>query len=62
MRISATQLLYARLAIAVAGVLVWAYAVRYDDARLRVVGMVLLGVSLMMRFLRRPQSNQETES
>lgn len=57
-----TQLLYGRLAIALTGVVVWGYAVRYDDARLRVVGMVLLAVSLLMRLLRRFVRDQTPES
>ena len=65
---NATQLLYGRLTLALIGVAVWGYAVKYDDPQLRVVGMVLLALSLAMRFLRRfvrdqnPQTPDSPES
>jgi hypothetical protein len=59
---NATQLLYGRLAIALIGIVIWGYALKYDDAPLRVVGMVLIALSLLMRFLRRFIRDETPES
>ena len=53
------KLLRLRLAIAFVGAFVWFVSVRIDDARGRVVGMVLLGVALVLRFV--PKRNQGSE-
>ena len=52
-------LLKARIAIAAMGIVTWAYALRVDDARLRLAGIVMLSISLALRFLgRRRQPDQ----
>lgn len=43
-------LLKARIAVAVMGIVVWAYAVKVEDPRLRLTGIVLLAVSLLLRW------------
>jgi hypothetical protein len=48
-----TTLMTVRLAVAVMGIVVWAYAIKVDDARLRLAGIVMLAVSLALRFLGR---------
>lgn len=45
-----TWLLKVRIAVAVMGIVVWAYAVKADDPRLRLAGIVLLAVSLLLRW------------
>jgi hypothetical protein len=39
-----------RFAVAVAGILVWAYGYRADDAAIRWVGIALLAVAVLLRF------------
>ena len=43
----------AKLALAGVGILVFAYGARVDDARVRWVGIALLAVAFLLRFLRR---------
>jgi len=49
-------LLKIRVGLAVIGIVVWGYAVRVDDPQLRLIGIVMLAVSLVLRFAdrRRP--------
>lgn len=46
-------LLKARIGIAAMAIVVWAYALRVDDARLRLAGIVMLAVALALRFFGR---------
>ncbi|HET9454088.1 MAG TPA: hypothetical protein VFO66_07395 [Gemmatimonadaceae bacterium] len=46
-------LLKIRIAVAAIGIVVWAWAVKVDDPRLRLTGIVMLAVSLALRFLGR---------
>ena len=39
-----------RLGIAAIGVVVWAWAIKVDDPRLRLTGIVLLAISLLLRW------------
>jgi hypothetical protein len=49
---------WARVAVAVVGILVWAYGARVDDATIRLVGIGLLMVALLLRFVpRRPPTS-----
>jgi hypothetical protein len=45
-----TTLTWVRFAIAVLGILVWAYGYRADDATIRLVGIALLAVAVLLRF------------
>lgn len=45
-----TNVLKARIALAVIGVLVWGYGYRNDDVRLRWAGIAILAVGLVLRF------------
>ncbi len=47
-----------RLAIAVVGMMVWGYAYRVENDRVRWVGIAMLAVSVLMRFIprRKPTS------
>lgn len=45
-----TRYLTARIAVTTVGIAVWAYGQRSDFAQVRVVGMLILGVALAMRF------------
>ena len=47
-----------RLAIAAIGVVVWAWAFKVDDPRLRLTGIVLLAISLLLRWFG-PRRNSE---
>ena len=40
-----------RLAVALIGAVVWFTGVRFDDSTTRVVGMVVLAASVLLRFL-----------
>lgn len=48
-----TWLMQARLAVAAIGVVVWAYAIKVDDPRLRLTGIIMLAVALALRFFGR---------
>jgi hypothetical protein len=51
-----TTVMWVRFALAAIGMLVWAYGFRVDDATIRWVGIALLAVAVLLRFLiRRPQ-------
>ena len=45
-----TRYLTARIVVTLVGIVVWAYGQRADLAQVRVVGMLILGVALAMRF------------
>ena len=45
-----TRYLTARIAITVVGIVVWAYGQRSALSQVRVIGMLILGVALAMRF------------
>ena len=45
------RLLAARAVLAVIGVIVWGYGYRVDDATVRLAGILVLAVSLLLRFL-----------
>jgi hypothetical protein len=60
-----SRLMQVRLVFAVIGIVVWGYAVAADNARLRLVGIVLLALSLVLRFFTRrnpPAANDEPAS
>ena len=42
-----------RIALLVIAMIVWGYGVRVDDARLRIIGIAVLAVSLVLRFFKR---------
>ncbi len=46
-------LLLARIVIAALGVVVWGYGYRVDDSRIRLVGIIGLAISLVLRFVPR---------
>ena len=43
----------ARLVIVAVGIAIWGYGLQSDNATLRIVGMALLAVALVLRFVRR---------
>lgn len=43
----------ARIALVVIGLILWGYGVRVGDAQLRLIGIVLLAASLVLRFVGR---------
>lgn len=45
-----TRAMQARAAFAAIGVVIWGYAFATDNANLRLVGIVLLALSLILRF------------
>ena len=52
-----------RFIVALIGLLVWFAGVRNDDSRTRVVGMVVLAVALLLRFVPkryRGETNEQT--
>jgi hypothetical protein len=46
-----TRLLVARAVLAIAGVIVWGYGYRVDDADIRLAAIGILAVSLLLRFV-----------
>lgn len=54
-----TTLMKVRLAVAIVAIAVWAYAIKVDDPRLRLAGIVMLAVALALRFVgrRRPSDS-----
>lgn len=47
-----TNVLKARLGLAIAGVALWGYGYRTDDSRVRMAGIGLLAVVLLLRFVK----------
>lgn len=47
-----TPVTQAKLALAVIGVVVWGWAVRVDDARLRLIGIAFMAAAVLLRFLK----------
>ena len=43
-------LLRIRLGVAAIGIFVWAWAIKVDDPRLRLTGIVLLAIALLLRW------------
>ncbi len=60
------RLLLARTALAAIGVVVWGYGYRVDDERIRLAGILVLAVSLLLRFAGRwfetPDERAERDS
>jgi hypothetical protein len=54
-----TRLLTIRLAVMAVGILVWAYGQRADLANVRMVGMIILAIALLLRFLPRRWFGEE---
>jgi hypothetical protein len=57
-----TRAMQVRIAFALIGIVIWGYAVATDNADLRLVGIALLTLSLILRFLpggrhRRPKDD-----
>ncbi len=48
-----TPLTIAKIGLAIAGVAVWAYGVRANDATLRWIGIALLGAAVALRLASR---------
>ena len=46
-----TRVMQARIAFAIIGIAIWGYGVAVDHDRLRLVGIILLAISLALRFL-----------
>jgi hypothetical protein len=56
-----SRVMQARIAFAAMGVVVWGYGFASDDANIRLVGMALLALSLVLRFVdRRPRKDDDT--
>jgi hypothetical protein len=49
-----TAVTRARLAVAVLGLGVWGFGYRWDDTRVRWIGIAMLAAAVLMRFLDRP--------
>jgi hypothetical protein len=45
------RLLLARTVLAIIGVLIWLYGYRVADANIRLAGIIVLAVSLLLRFV-----------
>jgi hypothetical protein len=45
------RLLLARTALGLVGVAVWGWGYRADDPRIRLVGIIILAVTLLLRFV-----------
>ena len=56
------RLLRIRLGVALVGAAVWFTSVRLDDARGRVVGMVIMAVALLLRFVPKRFHGTEDET
>jgi hypothetical protein len=56
-----TPLLRVRLALAIIGIIVWGYGILNDQATVRLVGIIVLALSLVLRFTpRRFQRGEDT--
>ncbi len=56
------RLLRIRLGVALVGAAVWFTSVRLDDARGRLVGMVIMAVALLLRFVPKRFHGPEDET
>ena len=56
------RLLRIRLGVALVGAAVWGTSVRLDDARGRLVGMVIMAVALLLRFVPKRFHGPEDET
>ena len=54
-----SQLVLARIVLLLAGVVVWGYGYRYDDANIRLVGIGILAVAMLLRFARRRHTRDD---
>lgn len=48
-----------KLALVVIGLIIWVWGARVDDSYLRIVGIVVLLVAVLMRFIGRPRRATE---
>jgi hypothetical protein len=49
--------MWAKVALVVAGILVWAYGVRVDDRTITWIGIAFLVAAFLLRFVRRRRSD-----
>lgn len=49
------SIVWVRFALAVIGLIVWAYGYRFDDSMFRWVGIGFLAVAVLLRFAPRPR-------
>ena len=56
------RLLRIRLGVALVGAAVWFTSVRLDDERGRLIGMVIMAVALLLRFVPKRFHGQEDET
>jgi hypothetical protein len=55
-----TPVMQARIGLAIIGIVVWGYGVLKDEPRVRLAGIIVLAVSLVLRFLpRRPRPGSD---
>lgn len=55
-----TTLVRLKLALVVIGLITWVWGYRVDDSYLRIVGIVVLLIAVLMRFVGRPRRAKET--
>ena len=55
-----TRYLVARVVVTLAGVIVWGYGQHYDLPRVRMGGIVILGIALALRFAPKRWFDDET--
>jgi asparagine N-glycosylation enzyme membrane subunit Stt3 len=49
-----------KLALVAIGLIIWVWGYRVDDSYLRVVGIIVLLIAVLMRFVGRPRRAKET--
>jgi hypothetical protein len=54
-----TWVMKLRLAVAAIAIVVWGYAYKVDDERLRLAGIVLLAIALFLRFADRKRREDD---
>lgn len=46
-----TRLALIKLTVAAGGLMIWGYGARIDDERMRLAGMIVIGVAVLLRWL-----------
>ena len=57
-----TRFQHVRVAVAAIGIIVWGYGLRSDDDRVRLVGIAVLAISLILRFVPKRLQQDDNES
>ena len=55
-----SRMLQVRVAVAIGGILVWGYGLARDEPQVRLVGIAMLALSLILRFVPKRRTDKDT--